>query len=417
MPYDSNGNYTLPTIYQAKPATTIRTEQHNTPFEDVQAALNQVLLRNGATPVTANWNMASNRIINLADGTAATDAATVGQLSKYLALSTTSLQTVSGSVNFAGTLKLAYGIPFSGGTSTGSSRWVPLFTAGNPSKSANNAFSFGFQIFDIVGDPDNDLSGINMLGFDYAGVRYDAYFSWKGNITTPKGKVAFVSDVSAETSRAETAENNLQNAIDAESTRASTVESNLQSGKISRNGDDAINGSFNVANTLTVGTSFSWTASTGYGFFYRRTTALTGAFDWYSDYGAIKASILRLLTDGTLNILGAGTFQVRGDDVALAKNIPTDYVTGTTYNSDFSTSDGRVVNMAYGHRCQTFTVSAASGTRVNFPTGFSGAPTSIQITPEDHTDTWYTDKDSGGFTIWNANNVTRVFSITAWGPK
>lgn len=38
MPYDTNGNYSLPPIYIAISGTTINPAQHNTPLEDVQAA-------------------------------------------------------------------------------------------------------------------------------------------------------------------------------------------------------------------------------------------------------------------------------------------------------------------------------------------------------------------------------------------
>ncbi|WP_278368677.1 hypothetical protein [Acetobacter orientalis] len=82
MPYDSNGNYTLPPVYKAVAGTAIATQQHNTPLEDVQAALNQTLLRNGSVPIQNNWNMGSNRITFLADGVADTDAANVGQVKK-----------------------------------------------------------------------------------------------------------------------------------------------------------------------------------------------------------------------------------------------------------------------------------------------------------------------------------------------
>ncbi|MCP1239854.1 hypothetical protein NKW44_09120 [Acetobacter lovaniensis] len=84
MPYDGNGNYTLPPVYKATPGTEIITTQHNTPLEDIQAALNAVLLRNGSAPITGNWNMGTNRITFLADGVANTDAANVGQLKALL---------------------------------------------------------------------------------------------------------------------------------------------------------------------------------------------------------------------------------------------------------------------------------------------------------------------------------------------
>lgn len=84
MPYDGNGNYTLPPAYKATPGTEIVTTQHNMPLEDIQAALNAVLLRNGSAPITGNWNMGTNRITFLADGVANGDAANVGQLKALL---------------------------------------------------------------------------------------------------------------------------------------------------------------------------------------------------------------------------------------------------------------------------------------------------------------------------------------------
>jgi hypothetical protein len=71
-------------VYKAAPGTEIMTTQHNMPLEDIQAALNAVLLRNGSTPITGNWNMGSNRITFLADGAVDTDAANVGQLKALL---------------------------------------------------------------------------------------------------------------------------------------------------------------------------------------------------------------------------------------------------------------------------------------------------------------------------------------------
>lgn len=84
MPYDSNGNYTLPAIYKATPGTVIMTEQHNFPFEDVQAALNKVFLRDGSAPFLANLNANGFRITGLAAGAQDTDAVNVAQLNGLL---------------------------------------------------------------------------------------------------------------------------------------------------------------------------------------------------------------------------------------------------------------------------------------------------------------------------------------------
>ena len=52
MPYNGTGGYTLPTVYKAFPDTTILNVQHNTPLEDIQQALSQVLLKDGRAPMT-----------------------------------------------------------------------------------------------------------------------------------------------------------------------------------------------------------------------------------------------------------------------------------------------------------------------------------------------------------------------------
>ncbi|KAA8387031.1 hypothetical protein, partial [Acetobacter tropicalis] len=175
-------------------------------------------------------------------------------------------------------------------------------------------------------------------------------------------------------------------ALNAEVTRATTIENNLQSGKVNRNGDDGISGSFNVGDTFSVGTSFSAVAATGYGFAYRRTTTLTGAYDWYSDYSGIKVNILNLRSDGTLNVTGSGWLQVRGVNVALSTDVANlqsqvngkqaagDYATNTalnnglagkldisTYQADFNSGDSRVHDSPYGKRTQHFRATANAG--------------------------------------------------------
>jgi len=84
MPIDGNGNYTLPTIYKATAGTTITTPQHNTPLEDIAAALSNFLFRDGRAPWTANQNANTNRLTNLGNGTAPTDAVNLSQLQALL---------------------------------------------------------------------------------------------------------------------------------------------------------------------------------------------------------------------------------------------------------------------------------------------------------------------------------------------
>lgn len=98
MPFDANGNYSLPPGYKAVTGTTIDVAQHNPPFEDVQAALNMALLRDGRVGWTGNQNANSNRLINLANGADRQDAVTVAQLDSYVPTMANDSDAVSGRV-------------------------------------------------------------------------------------------------------------------------------------------------------------------------------------------------------------------------------------------------------------------------------------------------------------------------------
>lgn len=52
MPFDAQGNYSLPQVYLAETGTTIEAAQHNTPLQDLQSALSSLVLRSGVAPFT-----------------------------------------------------------------------------------------------------------------------------------------------------------------------------------------------------------------------------------------------------------------------------------------------------------------------------------------------------------------------------
>lgn len=79
MPFDPTGKATLPPSTWATSGQTIRTEQHNPPFRDIEAMLSSVLVRDGRAPMAGNLPMNGNRITGMADGSEASDGATVGQ--------------------------------------------------------------------------------------------------------------------------------------------------------------------------------------------------------------------------------------------------------------------------------------------------------------------------------------------------
>lgn len=65
-------------------------------------------------------------------------------------------------------------------------------------------------------------------------------------------------------------------------------------------------------------------------------------------------------------------------DVAYVNDLSS-YVPTSTYSNDFNTADSRIINLAYGHRIQFFTITVdGNGTnshRITYPQAFSGAST------------------------------------------
>lgn len=97
-----------------------------------------------------------------------------------------------------------------------------------------------------------------------------------------------------------------------------------------------------------------------------------------------------------------------------------------TYVSDFSTSDSRIINLAYGHRIQAFTTSVGNnttdGTWVPFPQAFSDVPVfciagangnSDSVTDTDY---WVYGQTASGCYVRPRNHIGNAF-ILAIGPK
>lgn len=74
MPRNGSGSYSLPPVYLATPGTTVRSEQHNVPLQDIAQALSDSLPRNGSAPMTGNLPMGGRRITGLGAATANGDA-------------------------------------------------------------------------------------------------------------------------------------------------------------------------------------------------------------------------------------------------------------------------------------------------------------------------------------------------------
>lgn len=79
MPFDGNGNHSLPQGSIVETGDKVLPSQHNPPLQDISAALSMVLIRDGRAPMVGSLPMNGNPITGLAPGTNPTDAATVSQ--------------------------------------------------------------------------------------------------------------------------------------------------------------------------------------------------------------------------------------------------------------------------------------------------------------------------------------------------
>lgn len=77
---DVGPNYSLPSAYFVQSGDTIIPSQHNGPMEDLAAALNRRMMRNGTAAMTGNLQMGGNRVTGMAAGTQPTDSARMDQI-------------------------------------------------------------------------------------------------------------------------------------------------------------------------------------------------------------------------------------------------------------------------------------------------------------------------------------------------
>jgi len=79
MSRNGSGIYNLPTGNPVVTGTTITSNWANTTLSDISTALTGSVASDGQTPITGNLQMGGNKVTGMANGTALTDAATVGQ--------------------------------------------------------------------------------------------------------------------------------------------------------------------------------------------------------------------------------------------------------------------------------------------------------------------------------------------------
>jgi hypothetical protein len=79
MSRNGSGTYTLPAGNPVVSGTVIATSWANNTMNDLAAAITDSVAADGQTPMTGPLNLNSNKITNLANGTASTDAVNLGQ--------------------------------------------------------------------------------------------------------------------------------------------------------------------------------------------------------------------------------------------------------------------------------------------------------------------------------------------------
>jgi microcystin-dependent protein len=92
MSRNGSGIYNLPTGNPVVTGTTITSNWANTTLSDISTALTGSVAADGQTPITGNLQMGGNKITGMADGSASTDAVTVGQLAGLNSVVTGSIQ-------------------------------------------------------------------------------------------------------------------------------------------------------------------------------------------------------------------------------------------------------------------------------------------------------------------------------------
>ncbi|WP_062271175.1 hypothetical protein [Acetobacter cerevisiae] len=318
MPYDTNGNYSLPTIYYAISGTVINPSQHNTPFEDVQAALNRPLLRDGTAPMTGNLNANGNKITNLAKGTADTDAVTFAQLGDYA-----------------------------------TQAW------------ANTAF---------VKNSNGTDGGIVSAAIDASGV--PAFLSGEGvwYQVQLKGDYATNPALSTEAYSRANADENLQNQVN---NRVLKSGDTMTGGLTIKGGTSGFTAQYNpgspASDTYINYPGFTSIAEGRGGEFHCQVQEHVG-------YKFIGLFSLRG-SSGNWRYMslpeGARINDSDYGDVAYTEDLA-GYVSASAYVADFSTSDPRVTNLPYNQREVGFNVLITSnGQYVPFPEAFASTPVSI----------------------------------------
>lgn len=191
MSRNGSGTYTLPVGNPVTTGTTITSSWANNTLTDIANALTGSVASDGQTPITGNFQMGGNRIVNMGDGLVSTDGATLGQITTTLA-SYQALITAVGLLKGAGAGSISAAVA---GTDYAGITNVQTFTAGQrggvsaltsastitPDFAVSNNFSLTLDTNATLANPSNLVagqSGIIVITQDATGSRTLAYGSY-----------------------------------------------------------------------------------------------------------------------------------------------------------------------------------------------------------------------------------------------
>lgn len=146
MPFDSNGVFSRVMNWTSDQQNGIAIEcgRHDAEDNNFAEGFNETFCRDGRAAATGNFNLGNHKIQNLADGIAATDAVTKGQLDASSAAGVTlnTAQTITGTKTFSGTQILngttlkCFG--FERGTNPQTNQYVNFYTTDSTATIGDN---------------------------------------------------------------------------------------------------------------------------------------------------------------------------------------------------------------------------------------------------------------------------------------
>ncbi|NLI27671.1 MAG: hypothetical protein GX413_09860 [Acetobacter sp.] len=291
------------------------------------------------------------------------------------------------SADFQGSVRSGGGLGWSGRTDTGSYRWgAPLYVGPVGSTDyATGKFLAGMQFGDIIGNAQDNRSGLCIFLYDYAGNRQNFYLGNNGNIASDKagqfapmqwvinsylpltgGDIGYLN-----VNRGDLWVNNGHGIY----STYYTVNGNSSSGKhVVLYLDSSDNMTWDLDNKD--GSNINWLRLYADGHLQTGAGRIASE-NWVNGLKLVNSAVGS--SDYQVSMMGvqasSGYLWVKtGNDYRFflpADQIQSSYVNAATYNADFGTSDQQIINLPYNHKIQKFKWAGGSAT-VTFPQAFGG---------------------------------------------